>query len=142
MPPTPPVPSPKPSSLGRSIWSLFAGFAFVVFATLAADKFLEMLHVFPPLGQYASDQPLLFATTYRFVFGVMGSYLTARLAPHSPMLHAMIGGAIGMALATVGAVATWNQNFGPHWYPIALIALALPQSWLGASLFLRRFPAP
>ena len=140
MPTTQPAPSAKPS-LGRSIWSLFAGFAFVVFATLAADKFLEMLHVFPPLGQYASDKPLLLATAYRFVFGVMGSYLTARLAPRSPMLHAMIGGAIGMALATVGAIATWNHNFGPHWYPIALIALALPQSWLGATLFLRRSPA-
>jgi hypothetical protein len=129
---------PEPGTLGRSIWSLFAGFAFVVFATMASDKFFQMLHVFPPLGEFTSDKPLLLATTYRVVFGVMGSYLTARLAPRSPMLHALIGGAIGMVLATIGAIATWNHNFGPHWYPIALIAFALPQSWLGAKLLLHR----
>ena len=41
-----------------------------------------------------------------------------------------------MALATAGAIATWNAGpaFGPHWYPLALIALALPQTWLGAKL--------
>jgi hypothetical protein len=24
--------------------------------------------------------------------------------------------------------------FGPHWYPLALVALAMPQSWLGGKL--------
>jgi len=128
----------KPSSFGRSIWCLFAGFAFVLFATLTMDKLLQTLGIFPALGQYTSDKPLLIATAYRVVLGAMGSYLTARLAPHSPMLHAMIGGGIGALLSTVGAIATWNQNLGPHWYPIALIVFALPQSWLGAKLFLRR----
>jgi hypothetical protein len=33
-------------------------------------------------------------------------------------------------------VATWDKGpeFGPKWYPLLLIALALPQSWLGARL--------
>ena len=129
---------PPQSALGRSIWSLFVGFVFVVFASMAADALFHALGVFPSLGEYASNKPLLLATAYRVLFGVMGSYLTARLAPHSPMLHAMIGGAIGLVLAAIGAIATWNRNFGPHWYPIALIVFALPQSWLGARIFLRR----
>jgi hypothetical protein len=54
------------------------------------------------------------------------------------MRHALIGGCIGIALGTLGAVVTWNRNLGPHWYPIALIVLAIPQSWLGAKLFLRK----
>jgi len=126
------------SSLRRSIWSILAGFLFVIFATAAADALFHALHVFPALGEYTADEPLVLATAYRVLFGVMGSYLTARLAPHSPMLHAMIGGGIGVVLATIGAIVTWNKNFGPHWYPIALIVFALPQSWLGAKLFLRR----
>jgi hypothetical protein len=36
----------------------------------------------------------------------------------------------------MGAVATWNRGpeFGPHWYPVALILLALPCVWAGARL--------
>lgn len=53
------------------------------------------------------------------------------------MLHALVGGFIGIALGILGAAVTWNKNLGPHWYPVALMVLALPQSWLGAKLFLR-----
>jgi len=44
------------------------------------------------------------------------------------MKHALIGGAIGMVIATAGAVATWNSRslLGPHWYPVSLMAGALP----------------
>jgi uncharacterized membrane protein YfcA len=64
----------------------------------------------------------------------VGSYITARLAPHKPMKHALIGGAIGMVLATIGALATWNKDLGPHWYPVALVVGALPTAWVGARL--------
>ena len=34
------------------------------------------------------------------------------------------------------AAATWNKGpeFGPHWYPLALVATALPCAWLGGRL--------
>jgi hypothetical protein len=52
------------------------------------------------------------------------------------MNHALILGAIGFAVSVLGTVATWNGGpaFGPHWYPIALDVLAMPQSWLGGKL--------
>ena len=125
-----------PRRLGQSVWAIFAGFLFVVVVTLLTDALLHKLGVFPPLGQYTSDRPLFLATFYRAVYGVIGSYITARLAPNRPMFHALLGGCIGIVLATLGAIVTWNQNLGPHWYSIALVVLALPQSWLGAKLFL------
>jgi len=70
--------------------------------------------------------------------GILGSYVTARLAPNKPMNHAMIGAAIGTAIGTVGAVATWNKDLGPHWYPIALILTAFPTAWIGAKAWLTR----
>jgi len=76
----------------------------------------------------------LLATFYRFIFGVIGSYLTARLAPYKPMQHALFGGFLGLALSILGAAVTWNLGLGPHWYPVALIVLALPQAWLGGNL--------
>jgi hypothetical protein len=50
------------------------------------------------------------------------------------MTHALIGGAIGTVLALAGAIATWNMPLGPHWYPIALVVLALPTAWVGGKL--------
>ena len=80
-----------------------------------------------------SDSRFLLATLYRTVYAILGSYVTARLAPDRPMQHALLGGAIGLVLATVGAAATWNKGpeFGPHWYPLALVATALPCAWAG-----------
>jgi hypothetical protein len=78
----------------------------------------------------------LLAIIYRTIDGVAGSYLTARLAPDRPLVHALVLGLIGLLLSTAGAVATWNKGpqFGPKWYPIALIAIALPCAWLGGTL--------
>lgn len=88
--------------LGQSIWAIFAGFLFVVIFSMATDALLYKLHVFPPLGQYAPSKPLILATVYRVIFGVIGSYITARLAPYGPMRHALIGGCIGLVLAVIG----------------------------------------
>jgi hypothetical protein len=122
--------------IGRSILAVLAGFIVVVIITLSTDEVLHLTGVFPPWGQPVSDGPLLLATAYRTIFGILGSYITARLAPYRPMLHALIGGAIGMALATAGAAATWNAGpaFGAHWYPVALVLTALPTAWAGGRL--------
>jgi hypothetical protein len=108
-----------------------------VILSIVTDALFHKLGVFPPLGEYIPDKSFLLATAYRVIFGIIGSYITARLAPHGPMRHALIGGCIGVVLGTLGAAVTWNRNLGPHWYPIALIVFGLPQSWLGAKLFVR-----
>ena len=130
----------------RSIGAILAGLVAVVVLSLVTDVALHALGVFPPWGQPVGNAPLLLATVYRTVFGVLGSNITARLAPDRPMGHALAGGLIGLVLSTVGAVATWNQGpgFGAHWYPLALIALAMPTAWAGGklrALQLRRQPA-
>ena len=81
-----------------------------------------------------ADRLLGLATLYRTVYGVLGSYLTARLAPRRPMLHAMVLGTLGLAANIAGTVTAWNRAdvVGHRWYPIALIVLALPTAWLGA----------
>ncbi len=81
-----------------------------------------------------TDAQSLLATVYRTVFAVISSYAVARLAPHHPLEHALLGGAIGMALAAAGAAATWNRGLGPHWYPVALVVLALPTAWAGGKI--------
>ncbi len=126
--------------IGRSIGAVLAGVLAIVVLSLATDVVLHATGIFPPMGQPMSDALFLLATAYCTVYGVAGGYLTARLAPDRPMQHALALGAVGVVLGTVGAVATWNRGpaFGPHWYPLALIALAIPQCWAGGRLYERQ----
>jgi hypothetical protein len=114
--------------------------------TLGTDELLHKLGVFPPWGASMTGYhgALALATAYRVVYGILASYITAWLAPNRPMLHAMIGGAIGFAASVVGAIVTWNGGpaFGPHWYPIALIVAALPSAWVGGRLRLMQLRPP
>jgi hypothetical protein len=79
---------------------------------------------------------LLLATIYRTIYGILSTYITARLAPNRPMQHALAGGFIGFVVSMVGAAVTWNKGpaFGPHWYPVALVVLAMPMAWVGGKL--------
>jgi peptidoglycan/LPS O-acetylase OafA/YrhL len=130
----------------RSIGAVLAGIIVGVAVTLGTDKLLHIAGVFPPFGQsmVGYDGALLLATGYRVVYAILGSYITAWLAPNRPMQHALIGGAIGFVVSIVGAVVTWNSGpaFGPHWYPIALVVTALPCAWAGGKLRLMQLRTP
>ena len=132
---TPAVPSRR---IGRSILALFVGFVVNVTLTLATDIGLHFAGIMPSLGQPASDRVLLLATFYRTVYAVITSYVVTGLAPNRPMGHALVGGAIGFVLSTVGAVTTWNSGLGPHWYPVTLVVIAMPTAWLGGKLYMMR----
>jgi hypothetical protein len=121
----------------RRILSVFAGLVAVVILSVGTDMVLHALGVFPPEGQPMADGLFLLALAYRSVYGIAGSYIAARLAPDRPMTHALMLGVVGLALGIAGTVATWNAGpaFGPKWYPLALIVLALPGAWCGGKLF-------
>lgn len=121
----------------KSIGAVLAGILVGAVLSLGTDVVLHVAHVFPPWDQPVSNALLLLATAYRTVYSIAGSYVTARLAPNRPMLHALMLGAMGLVVCIVGAVVTWNKGpaFGPHWYPVALIVLALPQCWVGGKLY-------
>jgi hypothetical protein len=124
----------------KSVGAVVAGAVVGVILSIGTDEALVKAGIFTPIGKPMSDSLLLLATLYRSVYGVLGSYVTARLAPSRPMRHAMILGAIGTAVSVAGLVVTWNRvaEFGPHWYPSALVVLAMPQSWLGGQIRVRQ----
>lgn len=124
---------------GRSAIAVLAGLVTVVLLSLATDQLFHALGVYPPWGEPMHDPALnVLALSYRLVYTVAGTWLTARIAPRSPMAHALIGGSIGMILAGAGAAATIPMDLGPAWYPIALVLTALPCAWLGGTLEHRR----
>jgi len=125
------------NNIWKSIGAVLAGFLAGAVLSLGTDVLLHAVRVFPPWDQPASDALLLLATAYRTVYSVAGSYITARLAPNRPLLHALVLGVLGLAVSIAGTVVTWNKGpaFGPHWYPVALVVLAMPQCWAGGKLY-------
>ncbi len=116
----------------RSIGAVLAGLLSIVILSTAADAVLHAAGVYPPFPQQMADELFLLATAYRVVFGVIGSYLTARLAPARPLRHALVLAGIGTVISTAGAVAMWE--YGPGWYSIAIILISFPCAWAGAHL--------
>jgi hypothetical protein len=135
--------STQPPCLRRSIGAILLGFVAVFALSLVTDQVLHMLKVYPPWGQPMPQPELnLLALSYRIVYGVLGGYIAARLAPRNPVRHAVILGVIGLVLGTAAAIATIPMNLGPAWYPIALAITALPCSWLGGVLYQNKGTAP
>lgn len=121
--------------LGRSAWAFLAGMLTGVVLSTATDAALHATGVFAA-GETLSNGLFGLAAAYRTLYGILGSYVTARLAPDRPMRHAMVLGMAGLVASLIGAVTTWNRGpeFGPHWYPVALVVLALPTAWAGGWL--------
>ena len=128
----------RPRRLGRSVAAVLVGFVVVVVLSLGTDQVFHVLQIYPPWDQPMRDPGLnLLALSYRCVYGVVGSYLMARLAPYAPMAHVWVGAAIGFVLSVVGAVAAIRMDLGPAWYPILLAVSAWPTAWIGGRMFLR-----
>lgn len=128
-----------PGHLGRSIAAFFGGFLSVVVLSLGTDQILHVLGVYPPWGQSMFDPGLnALALSYRCVYTVIGGCMTAKLAPRSPMRHVWVLAIFGLIMGTLGVVGSWNMNLGPRWYPIAIAVTAMPLTWLGGFLCVKR----
>jgi len=112
----------------RSVMAIVGGFMAVAALSLATDQLLHVLRIYPPWGEPMYEPGLnILAFSYRTVYTILGGYITATLAPHSPMRHVIICGIIGSVVATAGAIAAIAMaDLGPDWYPIALAVTGLP----------------
>ncbi|PYQ13663.1 MAG: hypothetical protein DMF80_14275 [Acidobacteria bacterium] len=124
----------------RSVGAVLAGVLATVVASLATDAALRVTGVYPSGVEPMAGALFLLATAYRTVYGVAGAYIAARLTPDRPMQHALTLGALGLVVSIAGAVATWSRGpeFGPKWYPLALVVLAIPTAWAGGRLHAAR----
>jgi len=121
----------------KSILAIVAGIVVSVVLSVGTDLILASLHVFPPTstGVYVTWM-LAVAFFYRSLYGVLGAYTTAALAPAKPMNHATILGFLGLLVNIVGAITMWDK--GAHWYPLLLVITALPVAWSGGRIFIGR----
>ncbi|TVR49311.1 MAG: hypothetical protein EA425_12615 [Puniceicoccaceae bacterium] len=134
-----PLSAPEKASWPKSIGAVFAGLIAIVVLSFGTDHVFHTLGVYPPWGKpMFATAPLLLATAYRIAYGIVGGYVTARLAPHAPVGHALVLGGVGTVLSALGAAASIPAGLAPAWFPILLVLTALPSAWLGGRLCLRR----
>lgn len=127
------------SAWGRSIGAVVAGFLVTGVLSVATDAVMHATGVFPPVGVRMSDAMFVFPAVYRAAFTVAGGWVTARLAPRSPMRHAGVLAILG-TLGGLGGVAAWSSGggeaLGPLWYVLTIPASAFPcilgGAWLRA----------
>jgi hypothetical protein len=132
----------NPTSILRSIGAVLGGVVTVIVLSLATDVVLHAAGIYPPWFQPMADSLWVLAVAYRVVYGVVGSYITARIVRDRLMMHAMIVGVIGFALSVLGVAANWNKGpaYGPRWFAIALILTTLPCAWIGGKLRVAQLP--
>jgi hypothetical protein len=119
----------SPPRIARRIAAVVAGLVAIFAITTATDVALHASGIFPGWDQRMSDPLFALATAYRVGYGVLGSYITGRLAPDRPMRHALVLGVIGVVLSIAGAIALGDR--GPAWYSLAVIAMSMPCAWVG-----------
>ena len=120
-------------SIFKSIGAILAGAITGAVLSIGTDFVLEKA------GIFSTPEPGLFvwwmlslALFYRGIYTIASGYVTATLAPNKPMRHAVILGIIGVAVTILGTIANWDKSAA--WYPIALILITLPCTWLGGKL--------
>lgn len=121
----------------KSIVAVLAGIIVIIILSTGTDALMIKLGAFPPLqlDSYTSKM-LITALIYRGLYAIVGGYITSRIAPDKPMKHAIVLGVIGTILSILGAIIGWNLS--EHWYPIALVLIAIPCSWIGGKYFTTR----
>jgi hypothetical protein len=129
----PQVPSQR---IGRSILAVLAGILVGIFFSTGTDFGLHAIGFAPSIKERWPNQLLGLATLYRSIYGILGSYVIAWLAPNRPMGHSLLAGILGLMMSSLGAAAAWNTTVGQHWYPVVLALTALPTAWIGAKLWL------
>jgi hypothetical protein len=121
----------------RIILSIIAGFFVTALLSTAVDHVFHVTGIYPPYGVPFFDTGLLLlAFSYRAVFAVLGSYVTALLAKDQAMKAVLILGSIGSVIWLAGAIVMWE--YASPWYNILGILTGVPLSLMGGKLYQAR----
>jgi len=129
-------------ALLRSIVGIVAGIAVLTIASFAIETVADpiLMHMFPnALPNHAALEQNLPATIFLFFYTslclVLGAYVAAWIAGRAPVLHALIMGAIEVAL-TFMAMAHFTSL--PRRNFIVSMVLTIPVAWIGGALRARQ----
>lgn len=118
--------------VGLIVILLLVGVTDAILAGIFPTQFrnADGSHAFPGLSL------VVFIMIYSFIYAGVGGYLTASIAPQSPLAHAV---ALGVLLVIISAIfAVMNPYQHPWWYLLACTVLITVGCILGGSLKAQR----
>lgn len=111
----------------KSILAVFVGLVTIVALSVGTDLLLARIGVNPPFGQRLPAINYTIAVGYRILYGILGCFITALLAPGWPMQHAIGLGVVGLAIGITVGVAMWDA--APAWFTLTITAINVPAAW-------------
>ncbi len=118
----------------RLLLAIVAGFIVTAVLSIATDHLFHVTGVYPPYGEPMFATGLLtLALSYRVIFTLIGSYITAMIAKENAMKAVTILGIIGSILWLAGAIAMWE--YGPAWYSLGGAFTGIPLTLVGGKLY-------
>jgi hypothetical protein len=126
----------------RNVLAVLAAVATTVVLSYATDFALESAGILPKGSLDTSYWIVLLVVAYRTVYNAIGGYVAARVAATHKVGIAVGIGIAGGLLSVATALAPATRDLGPMWYGVLLGVLAVPATWLGARVAVRRAPSP
>ena len=121
------------SDLLMSIGSIILGLGVIISLTKITDGL--MIHQGIWIDHGSRNTILTISLIYRICYAILAGYITAKLAPSSPVVHGFILGLICTILGLLTTVSSWVPNpVSDNSYQIVLVLATLPSIWLGAKL--------
>jgi hypothetical protein len=121
--------------MGRSILAIVVGFILTGALNVGTNTVLARVapEMVPPPGTpNTNTTALLVICAYVALFGILGCYVTARLAPSRPLLHALVMGGLALAMSIPMTMAVWNDT--PAWFNVYNLLAVMPYAWIGGTL--------
>lgn len=118
----------------RSIVAVVVGFVLTGALNVGTNALLArvMPGLVPADGPVTDPAALILVCAYVAVFGILGCWVTARLAPSRPMLHALVLGALALAMSVPVAMQNWGD--APAWFNVFNLVAVMPYAYIGGWL--------
>jgi hypothetical protein len=127
----------------RSALAVLAGLVVILVTSFGIEAAVTpvLLRMFPVAlpneAAMSHNLPVwLFTFAYTFPCVMAGGYVTARVAPHHAVRHALILGILQSAL-TIPAMLAFPDK-APWWGWIGSMVVVIPAAWCGGLLYARR----
>ena len=121
--------------MGRSILAIVAGFVLAGALNVGTNTLLSRVapEMVPPPGTpNTNTTALLVICAYVALYGILGCYVAARLAPSRPLLHALIVGGLALAMSIPATIAVWNDT--PAWFNVYNLLAVMPYAYIGGRI--------
>jgi hypothetical protein len=118
----------------RSVFAVAAGFAGTNIISLLADTASLKLapQAFDERSRPLDPQGLLLVLAGTVLAGVVGGYVTARMATQRHLAHAAALGVVQLIFALVASLLSWDS--APAWFHLATLVLVVPAALLGGKI--------